>query len=377
MKPLSIGILGGGINSAVGFAHISALRLTGMAFIDLACFSRDTEVNRESANFYHVDSRILCEDFDSFIQRASEAKIDLVVLLTPTDQHYTQLTILASLKIPVLSEKALTTSSQSAKEVTDRFSKEAIRNWVVFNYTSYPMVREACSIVKAWRVEDLISLRLQMPQQTFLRKDLQGNFPNPQSWRTRDYAVPTISLDLGVHLFSIAQIMLGFELSFSEIASRHSSSGQVPLVIDDVAIMTKLKSGVHLDFWFSKVALGHQNGLGFSVYSKHGSIHWTQNNPDFLKKTDKSGNNSILARGDFGLNVANLPRYSRFKGGHPTGFIEALSNYYIDVFADLNSAFDVTHNPDQNSRNFTFTFEDSILGLDFFQKVFEEDRSMH
>jgi hypothetical protein len=33
--------------------------------------------------------------------------------------------------------------------------------------------------------------------------------------------------------------------------------------------------------------------------------------------------------------VASLPRYNRFKAGHPAGFNEALANLYVDIHAAL------------------------------------------
>ena len=47
-----VGVLGGGINSAVGRAHMSALRLDGNWDIQAAHFSRNPEVNLKSASLW-------------------------------------------------------------------------------------------------------------------------------------------------------------------------------------------------------------------------------------------------------------------------------------------------------------------------------------
>jgi predicted dehydrogenase len=46
---LKVGIIGGGINSAVGNAHLAAIRLSNNFQIVAAIFSRDKKINIETA----------------------------------------------------------------------------------------------------------------------------------------------------------------------------------------------------------------------------------------------------------------------------------------------------------------------------------------
>ena len=232
------------------------------------------------------------------------------------------------------------------------------------------MLREAYTIFKKWNIDDVLSFKLQMPQSAFLKRDSNQILIRPQEWRCRDYEIPTISLDLGVHLYSIAQFFLGFHLNFVDIKARHSSSNQIENVIDDVTILAKLDSGIFMDLWFSKVAIGHLNGLSFSIFAKRGALHWNQEKPDILRVTDPDGTIKILKRGDFGLQVANQNRYTRFKGGHPTGFVEALTNHYLDIFHHyLNAKLGIQYFSESEVMP-VFTFKSSLDGLNFFQSAF-------
>ena len=88
--------------------------------------------------------------------------------------------------------------------------------------------------------------------------------------------------------------------------------------------------------WYSKSSLGHKNGLGLEIYGKKGSISWSQIKPEILKYTNSYGSLQILNKDHPTLKIANKKRYNRFKVGHPTGFIEAFANHYVDIYNALS-----------------------------------------
>lgn len=149
-KLIRVAFLGGSSNSAVGRAHVAALRLSPYFDLVGGLFSRNEKDNSRTLIDYNLP---LCPTFSSveaFISWLSSAQIDLVVLLTPTDQHYTHLLLLSKLGIPILSEKALATSNQQAQEIVDRYKQSDSKNFVMYNYTSYPMVREMRAMLQRW-----------------------------------------------------------------------------------------------------------------------------------------------------------------------------------------------------------------------------------
>jgi predicted dehydrogenase len=60
--------------------------------------------------------------------------------------------------------------------------------------------------------------------------------------------------------------------------------------------------------------------------------------PEYLNFNDQQGRRYIIDRANPDIRVANQERYTRFKPGHPAGFIEAFANYYYDL-ADSLTAF--------------------------------------
>ena len=50
---------------------------------------------------------------------------------------------------------------------------------------------------------------------------------------------------------------------------------------------------------------------------------------------DNTGKKLTLERSAADMDIAHEARYTRFKAGHPAGFIEAFANYYYDLADSL------------------------------------------
>jgi predicted dehydrogenase len=168
-----------------------------------------------------------------------------------------------------------------------------------------------------------------------------------------DSSIPTISLDLGVHLTNL--VSFSTDLDFEELISVQNRRGNFN-VVDDVHVLSKMSNSGVCNLWYSKAALGKRNGLAIELYGEEGSIVWSQETPEQFLFCDKYGNQSLINRGTQGLHVANSERYLRFKPGHPSGFIEAFANYYEDIFNELQ-------NSNGAKIEYTFNGVDALKGL--------------
>ncbi|MBK8387512.1 MAG: Gfo/Idh/MocA family oxidoreductase [Candidatus Accumulibacter sp.] len=92
----------------------------------------------------------------------------------------------------VICEKALATSSTECRAIGEAVARNRGFLAVTYNYSGYPMVRELRRLIAEGHLGRLHQIHIEMPQEGFLR---QG--ATPQAWRLQDYAVPTVSLDLG------------------------------------------------------------------------------------------------------------------------------------------------------------------------------------
>lgn len=356
---LKLGIIGGGVNSAIGVTHKIALKMDDRFDLVTGCFSRDEKVNCQTAENWCVGK--LYSDYKNLLKNEA-GFLDAVVVLTPTNMHMGVVSDALKLNLPVICEKTVTDTLTDALELKALLEKTKGFLSVTYNYTGYPMVREIRHMIHTGKLGKIIHINVQMPQEGFIRRTSEGSIPIPQNWRLQDGDISTISLDLGTHLSSMIEFLL--KENPLEVVSMKNSFGHHD-VADNIICLVKYSGNIDCQMWYSKSALGHKNGLKIEVYGEKGAVTWHQMNPELLVFNDNMGRTIHLDRSSKGIEIANLKRYERFKSGHPAGFIEAFANYYDDVYDSL-SAF---KKGEPHKRDFVFTIDSSISGLSLMQAI--------
>jgi predicted dehydrogenase len=326
---LKLGIIGGALDSAVGRSHHIAAQMDGRFRIVAGCFSPNAENNLATAKALDVPEARTYGDWRKFLS-AERDQIDAVLLLTPTPLHAEMAVEALELKIPVISEKALCVSSAEAETIRAARDKNDGFVAVTYNYTGYPMVRELRGMIREGRLGQLTHVAAEMPQEGFLRLvGIDSSKPLPQAWRLKDHFIPTVSLDLGVHLHHLIWFLT--DRNPMEVAAMQQSQGHFEGIVDNVQCLARYSGDLPVQMWYGKTALGYANGLRIRIFGTEGSAEWVQMNPEFLVLNDNRGNASLTSRSANGLKICNQERYTRFKAGHPAGFIEAFANYYWDI----------------------------------------------
>ena len=355
-QKLKAAILGGGINSAVGLAHLSALNLVDKFNIVSGCFSRNSDLNFESGLKYNIPKEKIYKTLHDMVEN-EKTNLDVIVILTPTDQHYLQVIYCLEHGIPVICEKALTTSLDDAREIQNIVRQKSGFLKVIYNYVGYPMLRELKKQIEIGKLGKINQVQIEMPQEGFLRM-IDGKPLKPQDWRLKDNKVSTLSLDLGVHLHMIVKYITG-EIPLRAV-SISSSFGNFKDVLDNSISLIEYSNDVVCNMWFSKVSLGNRNGLKLRVYGTKGGAEWYQEESEILKMANSEGHRWIMDRGSNDILVSNSQRYTRFKVGHPAGFIEALANYYEDIEEELQAYIRRTPN---SSVNESFGINEAFEGM--------------
>ncbi len=330
LNPLRLAFMGGAPNSAAGYAHFAASRPDRRWDLVAGCFSRQATLNAEAAKLYGVDDTRVYPDLDALLAKEA-GRLDAVAILAPTPLHKEMVIKCLEAGVPVICEKSLSLTSTEARQIEEVREKNNGFLAVIYNYSGYPMVRELRRMIRAGELGDILHFQAEMPQEGYVRTDSAGNKPSVQEWRKKDGPVPILHLDLAVHLHELMHYLTGLESL--EVVADQSSNGWFG-VIDNVNCLCRYTQGVQGQVWFSKSALGHRNGLRLRIYGSKASAEWFQMNPEELFVSFADGRRTILDRGA-GPAVASQPRYTRFKAGHPAGFIEALANLYVDIAAAL------------------------------------------
>lgn len=331
---LQIAFLGGGKNSAIGRTHKIAAEMDGRFKLVAGCFSRHPDINAETARYYGVDQSRLYSTLEEMLT-AERGRLDAVVILTPTSHHLSAVLTCLENSVPVICEKALATTAVGVKDIRSVLAARKGFLALTYNYTGYPMIRELRNLVRTGQLGRVMQIQAEMPQEGFLSLDLSGRPRPPQTWRLTDLNISTISLDLGTHLHSLVSYITGEKPE--RVVSQVARNGHFAEVVDTVSCMIQYSAGLHVNFWYTKAALGYRNGLKIRVFGDQASAEWVQDNPEYLSIADNKGGRRISDRACGNMNEANAERYNRFKAGHPAGFIEAFANYYWDLADALHS----------------------------------------
>lgn len=361
MHPLKLGFIGGSINSAVGYSHFVSSAMDKKWELLAGCFSKDQALNYETANVYGVSHDRVYTTWQEMLIHEKE-HLDAVVILTPTPAHFDSVMACMHAGIPVICEKSLAINSAQAQTILDLRNKLNSFLAVTYNYSGYPMLRELAKKISDGRLGKILHFQAEMPQEGFIRVDAQGNKPIPQLWRLSDGDIPTLYLDLAVHLHQIIYYLIGQKPI--ELVSDQNHYGWFSGVVDNASCLCRYSGDVQGQLWFSKSALGHRNGLRVRIYGDRGSAEWYQLNPEELIMSFSDGRHEIVDRAS-AVEVSNQRRYNRFKAGHPAGFVEAFANIYSDI-ADSLQQYKQT---DAWASDEIFSAELSLEGMHFLEAM--------
>ncbi|MBQ4837008.1 MULTISPECIES: Gfo/Idh/MocA family protein [Pseudoalteromonas] len=365
---LKLAFIGGGANSAVGYVHFSAAQLDNRFKVVAGAFSRDSEHNLLTAQQWGIEAKHTYSNWQTMLEKERQ-NIDAVVVLTPTPHHLEVLETLFKLNIPTICEKSLVCGSDEMQQLAKCYNPKKHFLAVTFNYSGYAMIRELKNLIKLNKLGDIQKIHLEMPQEGFKRPpEIAGKASPPQSWRLQDYAVPTICLDLGVHLHHLSSYLL--DLEPTQTSALYATHSQYPNLVDDVQMLLKYPNNITGSMWMSKTAIGHRNGLKVRVYGTEGSATWYQLNPDELELYFNDGRREILDRAGQ-CQYAHQFRYNRMKPGHPTGFVEAFANLYTDIHQALCSYL----NSEENANEYVFGFDQARDGLALFEAATRSNQS--
>lgn len=332
---IKVAMIGGGINSAIGRVHEIAMKMDCRFELVAGCFSRNPEINLQSAVQYGVSNGRVYDSLAMLL--AQEAgRIDAVVVATPIQGHYEQIITVLEHGLRVISDKPLVGTLAQCIEIRRRSKVERVEVYCIFNYTGYPAVREMRQRVRSGAIGKVFKVMAEMPQDSYIRLMNQGRVSTIQNWRLHDDHIACVTLDLFVHLHSLVGFVC--EGRPEEVtAFAQSISGVSSGLIDEVDAFIRYDNAMQLNVWYGKVALGYRNGLRLRVFGTMGSLQWHQEEPETLVAADAQGNRMTIDRLTTGCEISTQDRYQRFKAGHPAGFIEAFANYYFDIAESIES----------------------------------------
>jgi len=372
-RRMRIGMVGGGKDAFIGGVHRIALRLDGNYELVAGSFSSNFDNSKETGKDLGLAEDRIYETYQEMAEKESARSdgIHVVAIVTPNHLHVPIAKIFAEKGIHIICDKPLALSSEETIELKNIVENNKIIFALTHNYTGYPMVRHARSLIQK---NDLGSIRVVQAEypQDWLTTKAEDSGLKQAEWRTdpkRSGDGGCIG-DIGTHAFNLIRFITGLEVD--ELSADIHTFVKGRLLDDNAQIMLRFKGGAKGAIWSSQVAVGNENNLKIRVFGENGGLEWRQEDPNYLYYTKFGHPTHKITRGS-GSASEEANEVTRIPPGHPEGYLEGFANIYSDVYKRL---FAQTNKQNYDQSNDCYpTIYDGVEGMRFIETVLESNNN--
>ena len=333
MRKLLGGIIGGGENSFIGYAHRAAATLDGEAEIVAGVFSSDPERSRARGAALGMDPNRVYEDCESMVHGEKALpegrRIDFVIIAVPNAAHYELAMAFLREGFHVFSDKPMAVSLAQALSIHAEVRRRGLLYALTHGYTGYPLVKQARYLVREGAIGRLLRVVVEYTQGW-----ISPLVEDPGAFRTW-HLDPKVSgpsctmMDVGVHAINLVQTVTG--LVPEKLCADLGSAVPGNPLDDNGSVLIRFVGGVRGLLHASQIASGEGNALRLRVYGTRGGLFWDQENPDVLERMNPDGTSTLYKKGSAAL-CETARAAAQLPGGHPEGLIRAFANIYRGGF---------------------------------------------
>lgn len=374
-RKLRYAMVGGGQGAFIGAVHRKAMALDGQFELVAGAFSSTPDKARASGRELgladdrnHGHWRELLADEQ---RRGPEDRIDFVCIVTPNHLHHEVALAFVEAGFHVVCDKPLVHTSAQARELAQAVERQGVVFGVTYNYTGYPMVRQAREMVRSGVLGTVRKVVIEYHQGWLAApEEARGN--KQAAWRA-DPAQGGLGGaigDIGTHAENLVTSITGLDIE--SVCADLAALVPGRVLDDDAAVLMRFAGGARGVLAASQVMTGVENGLRLRVSGTLGTIEWAQEDPNHLLHSPHDGPPRRLTRGAPWLHPAAL-RACRLPPGHPEGFIEAFANVYLGV-AEAIRSHGQRREPQPLEADFP-RLHDGIRGVRFVEAVVASARS--
>ncbi len=331
MQKLKYGMVGGGQGAFIGAVHRKAAALDGQIELVAGALSSDPARARASGQDLGLEDRRNYESWEAMLEGEMmlhpDKRIDFVTIVTPNHVHYPVAKAFVQAGIHVVCDKPLVHTLEQAEDLIKATETNRVVFAVTYNYTGYPMVRQARDMVRAGMLGSIRKVIVEY-NQGWLATKLEDTQSKQADWRTdpaRSGAAGAMG-DIGSHAENLVSTITGLELS--HLCADLTSFVEGRQLDDDGNMLLRFKGGAKGVLIASQIQIGGENDLRIRVFGSKASLTWHQENPNYLVYDGLEGPRQILTRGSSYLSDS-AKKATRLPAGHPEAFLEAFANVYL------------------------------------------------
>lgn len=332
-----MGMIGGGPGSFIGNVHRTAANLDGQIELVCGAFSSDPEKSLETGKQLYLPESRIYRSFQEMIQAERTLppgeQMDFVSIVTPNHLHFEPACQALQNGFDVVCDKPLAFNLNEAEQLSKIVEKTDLLFCLTHNYTGYPMVRQARSMVREEKLGILRKVVVQYPQ-GWLYEAVETSGSKQAGWRTdpQQAGKAGCMADIGTHAANLAEFITGLEIQ--ELAADLTTFVEGRKLDDDGSVLLRFKGGAKGVLMASQISVGEENNLKIRIYGEKGGLEWSQTEPNSLLLKHANKPTEIYRAGTGNPYLDNGSQIvSRLPAGHPEGYLEAFANLYRD-FAD-------------------------------------------
>lgn len=373
--PLKLGMVGGGSGAFIGAVHRMAARLDGEFEITAGALSGSPEKAIASGREIGLADDRNYASWQEMLERESALpegeRIDAVSIVTPNHLHFPVASAFVQAGFNVICDKPLVLNSEQAGQLSGQVAAAGVLFAVTYNYSGYPLVREARQRVRDGRLGRIRKVLVEY-NQGWLASKLEDSDNKQASWRTdpaRSGIAGAVG-DIGTHAENLLRTVTGLEITHICADLTTFVSGRE--LDDDAGMLLRLTGGARGMLSASQVCVGEENALSIRVYGDKGGLHWRQEQPNELLFFEDGKPAQLLKRGNDYLS-AEARAVSRIPSGHPEAFLEAFANIYRAVALTIRARRDGS---DASGPEYEFPgIEAGVSGVNFIEKTVQSAAS--
>jgi len=186
-RKIRMGMVGGGQGAFIGAVHRIAARLDGQIELVCGAFSSDPDRSIASGRELYLPEDRCYADFETMMAAEKGLpegeRMDFVSIVTPNHVHFPAAKAALEAGFPVVSDKPATLDLAEAKELAALIEKTGLKYALTHNYTGYPMVKQARSMVRSGALGKIRKLVVEYPQ-GWLATPIEQEGQKQAAWRT-------------------------------------------------------------------------------------------------------------------------------------------------------------------------------------------------
>ena len=333
MRKIRMGMVGGGRGAFIGGVHRMAAALDGQIELVCGAFSSRPEVSKASGQDFFLPSDRVYGDYLEMITREAELpegkRMDFVAIVTPNHMHYGPAKMALEYGFHVVCDKPLSFDMEQAEELQKLVKKTGLIFAITYNYTGYPMVKQARAMIAHQEIGKIRKVVVAYPQ-GWLSTLLEAYDQKQASWRTdpSKSGIAGAMGDIGTHAENLAEYVTG--LKIIKLCADISTIVKGRRLDDDGNVLLRFNNGARGVLYASQISAGEENNLQINVYGEKGCLIWKQMEPNTLtvKWLDQP---TQIYRTGVGNLYSQANDHTRLPAGHPEGYLEAFANIYRNV----------------------------------------------